>query len=94
MSAKAWILYDGRAEAMDTDDCQVLEFAGTSRRAVSSCLWHWRNTDGVLVEYDSDGHNLTNERKIGHTRQGSSALLAQCSFAANGGEPKPPRRAT
>jgi hypothetical protein len=75
----AWVLYDGRAESGDTDDAMVLE-AFASRRDLKSNLWHWRGHDGVLAEYDDDGKgNLTNERIVGHLREGKAALLAKCS---------------
>jgi hypothetical protein len=75
----AWVLYDGRAESGDTDDAMVLE-AFASRRDLKSNLWHWCGHDGVLAEYDDDGKgNLTNERIIGHLREGKAALLAKCS---------------
>jgi hypothetical protein len=78
---KAWILWDGRAEAGDTDDACVLEFAGHTRREVKECLYHWRGHDGVLAEYIAypDGAALTNERIIGHLREGK-ALLDRCDF--------------
>jgi hypothetical protein len=75
----AWVLYDGRAESGDTDDAMVLE-AFASLRDLKSNLWHWCGHDGVLAEYDDDGKgNLTNERIIGHLREGKAALLAKCS---------------
>lgn len=82
---KLWILYDGRAEGGDTDDAQVLEVCGTSKRDVKQSLWNWKGHDGVLVEYDEtpdanqDQGILSNERIIGHLREGRKALLHRCS---------------
>lgn len=74
----AWVLYDGRAESGDTDDASVLE-AFSSRRNLRQNLWHWRDHDGVLFEYDDQNGTLVNERQIGHLREGKAALLAKCS---------------
>lgn len=74
-----WILYDGRADSGDTDDAAVLE-AFSSRRDLRNNLYTWRGHDGVLFEYDvQNGNELVNERRIGHLREGKSALLAKCS---------------
>ena len=80
---KAYVLYDGRAEVQDTDDCCVLEFVGHSRRAVKDALYYWRGHDGVLVEYDDDGGTLINERIIGHLRKGKQ-LLAELAKQKGG----------
>lgn len=79
--SKAWILYDGRAEFDGTDDAMVLEFAGTTRAEVRTSLRFWHDHDGVLVEYDSkEGHELANERIIGHLREGAESLMSRCVF--------------
>jgi len=78
---KVWILYDGRAESGDTDDAQVLEVCGTSKRAVKTSLWSRRGEDAVLVEYDAVGpkqDQLENERIIGHMCEGRKVLLKRC----------------
>lgn len=77
---KAYILYDGRAEVQDTDDCSVLEFVGHTKRDIKDALACWRDCDGVLVEYDDEGGKLVNERIIGHLREGKK-LLALVSEA-------------
>lgn len=74
----AWIIFDGRAESGDTEDAAVLEAMDT-RQALRDALWTWRQYDAVLAEYDFDGHAATNERIIGHLREGKKALLAKCS---------------
>lgn len=80
---KAYILYDGRAE-YDTDRASVLEFVGHSRRDIKTALNFWRGYDGVLVEYDSDGSNLTNEKVIGHIRGGWKGLRSKLTPQATG----------
>lgn len=82
---KAWILFDGRAECGDTDDASILEFVGHSRREVKSALRCWKDHDGVLVEYDAKDSELTNEKIIGHLREGAS-LIARCTFETEGGQ--------
>jgi hypothetical protein len=71
---KTYILYDGRAEVIGTDDCSVLEFVGHSRRAIKDAIYSWRGHDGVLVEYDDSNGTLVNERVIGHLREGKKLL--------------------
>jgi hypothetical protein len=74
-----WILYDGRADALgDTFEASVLE-SFASRRDLKANLYSWRGHDGVLFEYDVNGNELLNERRIGHLREGKAALLAKCS---------------
>lgn len=77
----AWIIYDGRAESGDTDRAAVLEFAGVTRTELQSALKFWKGHDGVLAEYrrHDDGAALTDERIIGHLREGAESLLARCS---------------
>lgn len=77
----AWILWDGRAEFQDTDDCNVLEFSGTTRKELASSLKFWAGHDGVLAEYvrHDDGAALTDERIIGHLREGTASLMEKCS---------------
>jgi hypothetical protein len=81
-TGKVWILYDGRAESGDTDDAQVLEVCGTSKRAVKVSLWSRHGEDAVLVEYDAvpgpNADQLENERIIGHMREGRAVLLKRC----------------
>lgn len=84
--AKFWIMFDGRAESGDTDDALVLEAVGSSKRAVKAALWQYKDQDAVLVEYDShpdpltpDTGILSNERIIGHMREGHRALLQRCA---------------
>lgn len=75
----AWVIYDGRAEYMDEDDCSVVEMAD-SWRGLRDMLYYNREQDGVLFEYETKGRALlVNGRKIGHIREGKSALLAKCS---------------
>ena len=79
---KFYIAYDGRAELGDTDCAQVLEALG--RQFTRASYSAWRDTDAVLVEYDQAPDKqgcgkLTNERIIGHWRQGFKALKAQCA---------------
>lgn len=73
---KFYILYDGRAMD-DTFEASVLEAVGKTRRCVRDALHFWRGHDAVLVEYDADGSNLTNERIIGHIREGRKTLLSR-----------------
>ena len=74
-----WIIYDGRAESIDEDDCSILEMAST-RRELKDMLYQNRDQDGVLFEYDTQGNAmLVNGRKVGHLREGKDALLARCS---------------
>lgn len=77
----AWILYDGRAEGGGTESASVLEFAGQTHKELQSALKFWKGHDGVLVEYRryDDGAVLTDERIIGHLREGAESLLARCS---------------
>lgn len=84
---KAWVLYDGRAECGDEFDAAVLEFAGDSRRELKTALDFWSGHDGVLFEYDAQGHELLNGRKIGHLREGKVALLAKCSAQTQSEKP-------
>lgn len=84
--SKAWILYDGRAEFQDTDDCSILEFLGTTRRDLKDGLHYWKGHDGVLAEYDEENSQLTNEKIIGHLREGRKALLAKCTAEAHTSE--------
>ena len=74
-----WIIYDGRAEHGDEDDAAILE-ACTSRRDLKEALYSWRQHDGVLFEYETQGNALAvNGRKIGHLREGRKALLTKCT---------------
>ena len=74
---KVWILYDGRAELEDENDCAVLE-AFSSRRDLKTGLWFWKGHDGVLFEYDAHGNALlTNGRRIGSLREGRKALMSR-----------------
>ena len=70
---KAYVLYDGRAE-YDTDRASVLEFVGHTRKSIKDAIYFWRGHDAVLVEYDSDGGILTNEKVIGHIKLGWRGL--------------------
>jgi len=81
---KAWILFDGRAKAGDTDDATVLEFIGHSKREVKSGIGFWKDHDGVLVEYDVKDDELTNEKIIGHLREGRASLMDRCTFETTG----------
>lgn len=74
-----WIIYDGRAESGDTDDASVLEACGNGWQDLRRALWDWRQHDAVLAEYDAEGGELTNERIIGHLREGKKALLTKCT---------------
>jgi len=73
---KGWIIYDGRAEGGDTDAAMVLEACigngiGDLRQAIDT----WEGHDAVVAEYDANNCELTNERIIGHMREGKEALL-------------------
>lgn len=72
MPERMFIMYDGRAEVMDTDDCAVLEACGESwRRGVKD----WREHDAVLALYDiAPPNQLVNERIIGHVSLGMKEL--------------------
>lgn len=74
---KSYILYDGRAEGGSTDDAAVLEAISADELRHSLMFWHGH--DGVLAEYDLKGNVLTNERIVGHLREGTKALLAKVS---------------
>jgi hypothetical protein len=74
-----WIVYDGRAESGDTDEASVMEACGNGWKDLRAALWTWRGYDAVLAEYDFDGKDATNERIIGHMREGRKALLAKCT---------------
>lgn len=84
---KVWMLFDGRAESGDTEDAAVIEVIGTSKREVRKALYNYQDFDAVLVEYDTtpdtkpNSDILSNERIIGHLREGWKALLQRCSPA-------------
>ena len=78
---KAYIIYDGRA-MLDTDDAAVLE-AVIPKNDLRVALNMWKRDDAVLVEYDANNAELTNERVIGHVNEGIDTLLARCT---SGGE--------
>lgn len=78
-----WIVFDGRAETGDTEDASVMEAVGFGWKDLRDALWTWRQHDAVLAEYDFDGKNATNERIIGHMREGRKALLAKCTRIAS-----------
>jgi hypothetical protein len=73
MSKRAWIIYDGRAWTMPTEDCSVYEaFSSEEKDTRQSVLKHrdkeW--PDGVVYEYDlvrkADGKDWAeNETLIG-----------------------------
>lgn len=79
MTEKCYIVYDGRAEFQDTDDCSVMECnsTGFTRKDYDT----WRGYDAVLFEYDVEqpGNNLINEKMIGHWREGFKKLKARCA---------------
>jgi len=84
-----WIIYDGRAEHQDEEDCAVLEMA-SSRRELKDMLYHNRDQDGVLFEYDTQGDAmLVNGRKLGHLREGKGSLLAKCTAPQHESKPAP-----
>lgn len=78
--SRVWVLYDGRAELEDTEDCSILE-AFSSRKDLRNGLWNWKGHDGVLFEYDLEGGTMVNERRIGHLREGINALKKRTAGA-------------
>lgn len=84
--SKLWVIYDGRAELGDTEDASVME-AMTSLRDVKRAIHFWRDHDAVLFEYDTNEKNneATNERLIGHFREGRK-LLELCSSDSKPGQ--------
>lgn len=74
---KFWILYDGRAEFQDTEDCVVLETCGSTAKEVRSSLENWDGHDAVLFEYDTDGKELKNGRMVGHLRDGIKEIMGR-----------------
>lgn len=79
---KFYIAYDGRAE-FDTDQASVLETIG--ERFTRADWRMWRDHDAVLVEYEANENNeLTDERVVGHWREGFKALRAKCTAPLRG----------
>ena len=67
---KFWLIFDGRARMMDTDDCTVYE-AFSSHDETLEDVWKAigeRYKDGVVFEYNEvtkDGKNyIVNQRRL------------------------------
>jgi len=61
-----WVIYDERAQAIDTDDCSVLESCRSLKDVSKSCFDGKEGPLGIVFEYDvAKGNELVNERKIG-----------------------------
>ena len=56
-----WIMYDGRAEFQDTDDCSIYVTADSLQEA-KSYLTDF--PDGVIFRYDLIDNKATNETRI------------------------------
>lgn len=81
-----YIIYDGRALFMNTDDCQIMEAAGPQFTRRTFDLW--KGTDVVLVQYDTkpspiDGEQLLeNEKVIGPLALGFDELIRRIKEGA------------
>ena len=61
MSAKLFVLYDGRARGGDTDPAAVLVSASSRESAILDCE-HFKGYDAVWYEYDITNREMLNER--------------------------------
>ena len=60
MAGHLWIIYDERAETMDTDECAVLESCSSEHEAMHKAL------PGIVFRYDIvNGSELVNETRVG-----------------------------
>ncbi len=74
-----WAIYDGRAIRGVTKDAEILEVIRGGWQRLRDAVWRWRQDDAVLFEYNFDGEAATNQRIIGHLREGRNALIGKCT---------------
>jgi hypothetical protein len=61
MAKQLWVVYDGRAETMDTDDCLVYVSCDSLPEARQYVKEDF--PDGVIFRYDIKDNELTNETR-------------------------------
>ena len=57
-----YIIYDGRAETADLEDCSVYTTEGTEEAAKAACVDGF--DDGVVYRYREDGDRLVDPVRI------------------------------